>query len=282
MTRSDSPTVSRRIAFARSPRSLALASCALLGALSPAQERPAPLEPPAAKEQAPAPPQDPAAVLEQLKLAMASREPAIAADAIARLGRTKDVEVVKLVAKALAHKEPIVRKAAIAALRFNEHEKAFDALLHAPRERLLADDDVAVDYYLALGQKGDPKALPILTQGLHIGRGSKVVKARVQAIGRIRTPQAVAELMQFLKSGKGGGRRGGGHNPHLADIVLSLAVLTGQTFGNDANAWIRWWADHDEGYKLPAESELGKKQGRQWQKLWEDGSSGRKGRKKDG
>lgn len=200
-------------------------------------------------------------------------------DALQTHGRTEDDEVVKLVGKALAHTDPLVKTAAIKALRYNHQPSALTLLLaHAGDEKLLADETLAAAYYLALGQKEDAKILPVLTKGLHVERGDAVVTARVQAIGRVRKKEAVDELMQFLKSGSnGGGARGnvgGGKNgrsrpnPHLAAIAVSLTVLTGQDFGRDETGWIRWWAEVDDKFVVPAKGALPKKAAAGWEAMW--------------
>lgn len=211
---------------------------------------------------------DPKLVQAQLQQALASKEVPIVVDGLQRLGRTAADEVVKLVAKALLHKESEVQKAALQALRFNTAPSALAALLSANREKLLANDDTAIEFYFALGQKADAKALPILAKGLRIDKGSKVVAARILAIGRIRSPQAVDELMQLLKSGSTGGKRGRGNNPHMSDLRVALAALTGQDLGGDESAWITWWGEHDEGFELPPSVELPKQLSRQWNSLW--------------
>jgi HEAT repeat protein len=239
----------------------------LLGAALAAQEPAAP---------------DPKLVLAQLQQALANKEPAIAVDAVQRLGRTADDEVVKLLAKTLQHKEAEVQRAALQALRFNPQPSALTALLAANLEQLLDDDDTAAEFYFALGQKADQKALPLLSKGLRVDKGSKVVRARILAIGRIRSPQAVEELMRLLKSGGGGGKNGRGNNPHMADLRVALAALTGEDFGNDDSAWIHWWGEHDEGYRLPKSVELQKQVARQWDSLWTEAPKDRPARGRRG
>lgn len=237
----------------------------LITCLGGTAQQPAPVRDPAP---------DPAAAIERLQTTFADKDPGRALAAVEACGRIANDDVVKQVAKGLSHKEPLVQRAVLQALRHNSQPAALTALLAAAgSEKLLADDKVAADYYLALGQKGDAKALPVLTKGLHVDRGSEVTGARILAIGHIRSPQSVAELMQMLKSG-GGGRRGGGGNPHMKDLRLALAALTGEDFGGDATAWIQWWADHDNGYKLPAhEGQLPKGLARTWETTWRDPAS---------
>ena len=233
-----------------------------LGAIA---QQPAPVKDPAP---------DPAEAIERLQTTFADKDPGRALAAVEACGRIANDDVVKQVAKGLSHKEPLVQRAVLQALRHNPQPAALAALLAAAgNEKLLSDDKVAADYYLALGQKGDAKALPVLTKGLHVDRGSEVAGARILAIGHIRSPQSVAELMQMLRSA-GGGRRGGGGNPHMKDLRLALCALTGEDFGGDTTAWIQWWADHDNGYKLPArEGKLPKGLARTWETTWRDPAS---------
>lgn len=255
---------------------------ALLALTVPAlAQAPAPAPAPAAQE----PALEPAAAVARLQKTFADKDPGAALAAVESCGRIANDDVVKALAKGLSHKEPAVQRAVISALRFQTQPSAFTALLAASTsERLLADDKVAADYYLALGQRGDSKALPVLTKGLRIDKGSEVVRARILAIGHIRAKESVEALMQLMKSGGGGGGgKGGGrsNNPHLRDLVTALTALTGQELGNDETAWIRWWGEHDEGYKVPAkEGALGKGAGRQWESLWRDPAE--KGSKRDG
>lgn len=193
--------------------------------------------------------------------------------AIREHGLTPEGAIAKVLGSALRHKDPEVRLAALAALRGNVAPESLGALLGAAdAAELLADEHAAAEYYLALGQKGDARALPVLVEGLHVSRGSPVVNARILAIGHIRSPDSVAALMRFLKSGgSGSGKAKRSRNPHMRDLATALTVLTGESFGADATAWIRWWTEHEHGYALPDfPPELPKRTKRTWSSLWND------------
>jgi hypothetical protein len=214
----------------------------------------------------------PAASATRLQKALAENEPGRALAAIEACGRIAHDDVVKQLAKGLQHKEPAVQRATLLALRHNPQPAALAALLTAAgNEKLLADDETAVAYYLALGQKRDVNALPVLTKGLHVERGSEVVAARILAIGRIRSPRSVEALVQLIKSGGNGRRGGAGNNPHMRELRMALAALTGEDHGQDETAWIQWWAAHHERYRLPAEDcLLPKALRRTWETTWRD------------
>ena len=75
-------------------------------------------------------------------------------------------------------------------------------LKHKKNKAILEDEIVAEQYYLALGQKGDKKALKVLTDGLSkTNRGDKVTRARILALGRIRDTDSVEALIDVMVSG---------------------------------------------------------------------------------
>jgi hypothetical protein len=223
---------------------------------------------------------DAAAAVARLQKAIAGQDSEPALAAIEACGRIASDEVVKQLVRGLHHRDPVVQRDTLVALRHNPQPAALGALLAAAgNERLFADDQVAAAYYLALGQKADVRALPILTRNLHVDRGSEAAGARILALGRIRSPESVAALVQLMRSGDGGrrgSRRGGhGHNPHMRELRMALAALTGEDHGQDESEWLHWWAHHRDGFMLPAkEGELPRALARTWQAKWREPGNG--------
>ena len=189
-------------------------------------------------------------------------------EVLTRAGRTADAEVVAGVAGLLKHRHGEVRLGALEALRFNADPAAADALLKAGKDRkLLADPASAEAYYMALGQKADPRAVKLLAKGLTgTEGGDKVVRARILALGRIRTNEAVEELYGVLVSGAG--RRA---HPQMRELHLALTVLTGAEVESNRNAWQRWWNDHRRDLEVSAElPELERRTQKTWERAWAD------------
>lgn len=225
---------------------------------------------------------DPAAAAAEIQEALKSKDPAAAAEVIAEKGRTADAAVVKAVAEGLHSKEAEVREAALAALRYNEAPEAFDPLLKLARDqKVMAEPQFAAKVYLALGQKGDPKALPVLAEDLTVDDGgSRVIQARVLAMGRVRNDQALEELMNFLVKG-----RGRAAHPYWREVNLSLAALTGLDLGG-RDAWQEWWNEHRNEFKVePKQPKLPPRVEAAWNAVWSaegEGEAPAKGKGKAG
>jgi len=215
---------------------------------------------------------DPAAAARRLREVLKEGSPDDALLELEELGRIADRAVVKAVARGVDHADPSVREGALQALRFNPHPEALKALLGlARKKKLMEDPDFAREWYLALGQKGDVKALKPLTDGLRVSRNrveQDVARMRVLALGRIRDRKAVEALMALLT--QSGGRKG--RNPYMAEIRVAMFVLTGEDQGPEMLAWIRWWNDNRKKVKVLAkEPEIPDKSIRQrWLEMWQD------------
>lgn len=211
---------------------------------------------------------DPAADAKAIVEALKGKDAAAAAAAVKERGRTAHPDVVKAVAGGLDHKDPEVRKAALRALRFNEAPEATDELLKvAKNKKALEEREFALEYYLALGQKGHPRCLPVLADNLVVDHGgNRVTQVRVAALGRIRDRKAVEEIMSFLVKG-----RGFTQHPYIREANLALAVLTGEDLGG-RDQWMAWWNDNKSTFKVsPAVPEdLPPRIARAWEALWMD------------
>lgn len=203
-----------------------------------------------------------------IKEALKGKDYIAIAATIEELGMAADKKVVKAVAAGLKSKDKLVKTAAIRALRYNAEPGALTELLKRKKDKsIIEDPELAVEYYHALGQAGDRKAIAVLTDDLFTSaKGDKVARARIASLGHIRHKDSVDELMGYMVSS--GGRRG---SPRYAqDVRLALVVLTGEDYGTNTTAWLDWWGDNKAKLKIsPEEWPLpNAKMQRQWKILW--------------
>lgn len=207
--------------------------------------------------------------VELLETALKSRELDLIYTAIEDAGRVADKDVVKLLGKAVKHKDSMVRMDALEALRFNEDPNAFKELLKLKKYKPIVEDEAAAEaYYLAIGQKADVKGLAVLTDKLHItNRGDKATRARILAIGRIRDVKSVEALLDMLKSGAARRR-----HPNIKEIHLALTVLTGAEVKSSADAWQEWWNDNKKDLEISKEEQEAttKRARATWKTIWAD------------
>ena len=197
------------------------------------------------------------------KIGIAVKEaPAPAIDLLQRYGQIADTKVVREVGRALRHKDTDVQAAALHALRFNEHESVVAELIkHRRNKRLVEHHVLGAEYYLALGQHGDLKALPIIKFNLKSARSrDKVTTARILALGKMRTRASVDTLIDLFRTARGGSRN---------NVRLSLVALTGEDLGGGWVAWARWWAKARRGFKVDkTEPKMSDRLAKDWGKVW--------------
>lgn len=211
-------------------------------------------------------PQDDGAKLDSAVAAMKIRAAikegsAPALETIKRFGEIPGKEVTAALALALRNKDQVVQLAAVRALRYNKNQSAFAELYRVRgKKAIMSEPELAAEYYLALGQHRDRKALPFLLKDLRArGRRDKVIGPRLLALGRIRERASIDGLIDFMRANRGSSR----------EAVTSLVVLTGRNEGNKWVGWARWWKQNRARFKLPEdEPELGKRQARTWTKVW--------------
>jgi HEAT repeat protein len=110
-----------------------------------------------------------------------------------------------------------------------------------------------VDVYLAvikaLGDLGDPRAIPSLSKNFwnqkDIAVGIRAAQAKITALGYIRSKKSVDALIDML---------------YVADplsmmsvaahLQASLKRLTGEDFGWDRDRWRDWWKKSERKFKL--------------------------------
>ncbi len=205
-----------------------------------------------------------------IKEVLKSKDYVAIASTIEEMGMIEGKAVVKAVAAGLKSKDKLVKTAAIRALRYNPDAGAVSELLKRKKDKSIIDDpELAVEYYYALGQAGDRKAIDVIADDLFSGaKGDKVARARIAALGHIRHKDSVDELMGYMVSS--GGRRGGGGPRYQQDVRLALIILTGEDYGTSSTDWLKWWGDNKSKLKIsPEEWPLpNNKMQRQWRLMW--------------
>ncbi|GEM_PF-3026872 len=101
----------------------------------------------------------------------------------------------------------------------------------------------------ALGEIGDPRAVPALSKNIWSGCGTAGWKepavARVEALGHIRHATAVDELIDLTEDT----RRRWGHALRQ-HAFKALRDLTGQRLPNNPRAWKDWWKENRRTFRF--------------------------------
>jgi len=216
---------------------------------------------------------DPAEAAKEIKEAFKAKKDDITLATLDAVGRIESKLVTKELAKGLKHQSQAVILAVLEALRHNPDPTALDVLVKQRNNKTVTEDvPCAVAYAHALGQKADVKAIKPLTDDLVATSkmASEVLKAKVTALGRIRHVDAVEAILDYSRTGRGGGRQRGGVRNMMREAQRSLMVLTGTDQGTSTQAWHDWWSDAKRGFKM-SEKEWPLANGRdqrQWDNLW--------------
>ncbi len=235
----------------------------------PAVDKPKAEEPnaekPKAEKAATLPRIDPREAARRIKKVMAKGSDAQILAVLHAYGLYDHSKVVSAVATGLKHKRVVVRWAALIVLRYHPNKLATGALLKHKSNKLISGmEETAVEYWLALGQRADRRALRPLSAGFGRPKGEAVpvTAARCKAMGRIRDRDAIDALVRF-------GRSGFAYSPALSEpIMMSLSALTGHSTGS-TRMWAMWWSSsRRKSYEVEAEVRLPLSVRAEWKQLW--------------
>jgi HEAT repeat protein len=87
------------------------------------------------------------------------------------------------------------------------------------------------DAAAALGEMKDPRAIEPLRAALK-DENSYVRMTAARSLGMIDDPRVIEPLIEALKDDSHGVKK---------NAALSLKIRTGQDFGKDPEAWMKWW-----------------------------------------
>ena len=206
----------------------------------------------------------------QLKEVLGGKDYAAQAAILEVAGIIPGKVVVKEVAKAMKSKDLGVQLAAISALRYNTDPYSLTVLLKEKKNKKIVDvDELAEEYFYALGQHGNTKAIDTLSKGVwSTAKNTKIIRARILSLGHIRDIDACEALMNLMKST--GGRRSRSMGGRSTEFRMAMCVLTGTDTGGNSTDWISWWNDSKKSLKI-SEDEYplwSKNLQRQWDLLW--------------
>jgi len=175
--------------------------------------------------------------------------------------------VIERFASALKHRKPGVRKTALAALRFMDHEDALLALIKfcEKDKRIRIDRDQLERTLRAIGQHADERSRELFTKPPYESVDETVIRARIRSLGRLRSKQSVIDLMAMYET-----KEEWKPVDFLDDFRLSLMVLTGVDRGTNPADWKRWWKDAEEDLVIPERlPKLELLDLREWCNYWE-------------
>ena len=197
-------------------------------------------------------------------------------EALEESAAIEDPAIVDEIAKALRDRNVEVRRAAIDALGKNKHPDALRELhaLYRGDEKLRKDEETFVRLLRAIGGKGAPASVEVLSSDVFDHLTLRTARARVMGLGRIRTKDSVETLVKLSKLAGGDTRRKVQSQTEARAIIdkdfrLSLAVLTGQDLSTDRSEWARWWTDNKGKLQVaPERPALEASLVKQWEEYW--------------
>ncbi len=166
-----------------------------------------------------------------------------------KLAATRDEKAAEAIAKkVLKDKEIKVREEGAQILGRMGCRKAVPHLIKA----LKANEEELKVYGAiinALGDVGDPRAVPVLSGDFWNQKegavGIKMAQLKIDALGQIRSKKSVDALINMLYKGEQGAM-----NRLSPNLVKSLQKLTGQEIGWDRARWKDWWKKNKGRLKL--------------------------------
>jgi len=166
--------------------------------------------------------------VEPLISALKDKDSDVCSAAAYALGEIKDSRAVEPLISALKDKDSDVCSAAASALGEIKDPRAIEPLVSAMKDRDLL---VCVSAALALEEMADPRAVEPLISALE-DEDWHVRFQATRALGKIKDPRAVEPLISALKD----------ENWDVREAAAdALEEITGQSFGENPEAWQKWW-----------------------------------------
>jgi len=214
-----------------------------------------------------------------LKDAFKSKDPDTIANALERHGGVVSNKVTHEVARGLRYRDPKVRMMAVEVLGWNPSDGALKQLHRMyRREKKLGKTDEALfaELLKQIGRHGDKSSIKVLSDKPFKYHTLASGRARIYGLGNIRAKDSVETLMKGMqKTGTSGTRDPRGFlqdQPRaMPEFNVALTVLTGQSMGENQQAWLAWWRDWKKKLKIsPDRPQVEDDIRRKWEAYWNE------------
>ena len=132
-------------------------------------------------------------------------------------------------------------------------------------KKLLEQEAWAIELWRAMGRRGDTELVDLIADASLQQQHFKVDRARILALGKIRSVESVEALMGLMKR-----IAKKEINAFMDPFRASLIALTGQDAGHNRDLWEEWWNDNKRDLELPEEEQAieNKKIRFTWDAFW--------------
>ena len=207
--------------------------------------------------------------LEALQVALQRSRPALRSAGLELAPAVDDAALVAAIEPALGDSDEEVRRAAISALGRSPSQAALNALLalaEAASAQLHRHPRELAELMRALGRHADPRCLRALTSDALASLEPEPLRARILALGRIRTRESVDALVALASA-----LPFAEEQQVLHELRLSFVALTGETPGYTAKSLAHWWESRRTSFVVSAElPALPPALARRWRAAWAD------------
>lgn len=226
----------------------------------------------------PTPEQESQAVA-NLKDAYKSKDPDTIADALQRYGGTVSSRVVHEVARGLRYKDPKVRMVAVQALGWMPTDDALKQLHRMyRREKKLGKQDEALfaELLKEIGRHGDKSSITVLSNKPFKYHTLASSRARIYGLGNIRVKASIETLIKgLMQSGTSGTRDARSFKQYqpraMPEFNVALTVLSGESMGEQKDAWLTWWREMKKKFKIsPERPPVADDIRRKWEAYWHE------------
>lgn len=174
--------------------------------------------------------------VEPLIVALKDGDVEVRTSAVNALGQLKNPQAVESLIRVLKDEDAKVRETAVKALK-EIGEAAMGHLIETLQNQ---DFSLRVVAAWALGQIGDARATAPLIVALQ-DREFFVQAKAAEALGEIQDSQAIEPLIKTMKTGNVLVKKQAGE---------ALKKITKQSFGEDYDAWLKWWEESSQTLSL--------------------------------
>jgi HEAT repeat protein len=189
-----------------------------------------------------------AAAAKTLKEGLASQDTTARVTALREAAAVDHDEVAKVVGGVLTEKDESVRIAAADVLGGMSCKESLTALHRgAEKKKNIEDSKVAAALFKAIGRHAEVSSIMVIANEPLKNMDADVVKARIFALGNIRSKKSVEELMKLMQLGN---PTPGQDSAYMPMFRVALARLTGTDQTTNKDMWQTWWRENEKTFEV--------------------------------